>query len=167
MGVSASQKRQSGILQRNLDIGPEVAERVASIVMQTFEKVTEERTFVAQEIECVGELHLTSRIWWHLSDKFPDDRFEDIAAENAEPRGGTGSRRLFNKRSDADWTGGGRIDIRIDTENTMAFNIAEFDFTDGNNASTMPLARTEQLAGHWDSTEHDYVRKKNSKSFLS
>ncbi len=49
----------------------------------------------------------------------------------------------------------------------MAFNIAGFDFADGNNASTMPFARTEQLAGDWDFTDHDYVRKKNSKSFLS
>ncbi len=98
------QKRltEAGILKRNFDIGPEVAERVASIVMRTLEKVTEERTFVTQEIECVGELHLTSRIWWHLSDKVPDGRFEDIAAENAEPRGCAGSRRLFNKPSDAD-----------------------------------------------------------------
>src|SRR6266404_1218055 len=98
------QKRltEASILQRNLDIGPEVAKRVAGIVMRTLEKVTEERTFVTQKMECVGELHLTSRIWWHLSDKVPDGRFEDIAAENAEPRGCAGSRRLFNKPSDAD-----------------------------------------------------------------
>src|SRR6266404_3581490 len=98
------QKRltEASILQRNLDIGPEVAKRVAGIVMRTLEKVTEERTFVTQKMECVGELQLASRIGRYLGDKVPNDGFEDIAAENAEPRGGVSGRRLFNKRGEAD-----------------------------------------------------------------
>jgi hypothetical protein len=93
---------EAGIMQRNLDISPEVAERVASIVVCPFEKMTIKRTLVTQEIKCVGQLHLTLQIWRYLSDKVPDDGFEDIAAENAEPRGGASSRRLFNERGDAD-----------------------------------------------------------------
>jgi hypothetical protein len=49
----------------------------------------------------------------------------------------------------------------------MAFHVAGFDFADGNNASPMLFARTEQLTRDWNFTEHDYVRKKNGKSFLS
>ena len=53
---------EARILQRNLDIGQKVAERVAGIVMRTLEKVTEKRTFVTQKMECFGELQLATRI---------------------------------------------------------------------------------------------------------
>jgi hypothetical protein len=47
---------ETGIQQRNLDISPEVAKRIAGIVMRSLEEVTEKRTFLTQKMESVREL---------------------------------------------------------------------------------------------------------------
>jgi hypothetical protein len=50
------QKRltETGILESNLEVGPDVTERVACIIMGAFEKVTEKGLLAAEIIEGIG-----------------------------------------------------------------------------------------------------------------
>ena len=156
-----------GILQSNLDIGPEITERFTGIVMRTLEKVPKKRSRLARKMESIGELQLPSRIRRYLSDKVPDSRFEEITAEYPDSRGRSITWRLLNKCGDADGADRGRNPIGVDADNSVAFDVSRVDFTDGYDASAMLFARPEQLTGDRDFTEHDYIGKKNGKSFLT
>src|SRR6266481_4518677 len=115
------QKRltKMGIPQSSLNIGPEITERIAGIVMRPLEKVPEKRSLLAKKMERVGELQLASRIGRYLSDEVPDSGFEEITTEYPQSRGRTITRRLLNKCGDADGADRVRNPIGIDADNAV------------------------------------------------
>jgi len=102
-----------------------------------------------------------------LCDGFPDGRFQEIAAEDTEPRRCVVSRWFFHQASYSDRPAGWTHRRAIDSDDTETHYIGWLDFPNGNNASAHLFVCAYYLARDRLTVHHNYIGKQNNKGLVS
>ena len=160
--------RRPESLRDNSDIGFEIAQGVASIVVLDFKAQAQNRVFLAKQIQRTSKLNLSpARRDSFARSPLQMEGLKDITAEYAETARRVVDPRFFYQTSDANgWASriGGRV---FNPNDSVTLHFLWLDFPNGDDASTVPLVCANQLAGHWHVADHDYIGKEDGKRFLS